>query len=64
MRARGGGVGGALGCNVALDGDGELGQVGVADDLAELGLGLEHAGGRPTQAHVAARPVPLPRVEK
>ena len=32
---------------VTLDGDDELGEVAVADDLAELLLGDEHAGGRP-----------------
>jgi len=38
-----------LGGEVSLDGDGEGGKVLVADDLAELGLGFEHPGGRPTQ---------------
>src|SRR3954452_12716014 len=51
------GVCGALGGDVALDGDGELGEVAVANDLAELLLGFEHAGGRPAQAHVAVGPV-------
>ena len=49
-------VGGALGGDVALDGDRELGEVGEADDLAELLLGFEHAGGGPAQAHVAVLP--------
>jgi hypothetical protein len=42
-----------LGGEVAFDGDGELGEVGVADDLAELALGFEHPGGGPPEAHVA-----------
>src|SRR5215210_6974595 len=33
-----------------------MGEVLVADDLAELGFGFEHAGGRPAQAHVAVLP--------
>jgi hypothetical protein len=41
---------------VAFDGVGELGEVGVADDLAELAFGFEHAGGRPAQAHVPGLP--------
>jgi acetylornithine deacetylase/succinyl-diaminopimelate desuccinylase-like protein len=36
-------VGGALGGDVALDGEGELGEVAVADDASELGLGFEMA---------------------
>ena len=40
----------------ALDGESELGQVGVADDLAELLLGFEHPGSRPPEAHIAALP--------
>jgi hypothetical protein len=51
-----GGVGGALGDDVAFDGEGELGEVGVADDAAELALGFEHSRGRPTQAHLARLP--------
>ena len=38
---------------VALDAGGELCEVAVADDLAELQLGFEHPGGGPAQAHVA-----------
>ena len=34
--------GGALRCDVAFNGEGELCEVGVADDLPELSLGLEH----------------------
>ena len=49
-------MGRALGGEVAFDGEGELGEVGVADDLAELGLGLEHPGGGPAQAHVTGLP--------
>jgi hypothetical protein len=49
--------GGALRCEVAFDGEGELREVGVADDLAELGLGLEHPCSGPAQAHVAGLPV-------
>src|SRR3954451_4266816 len=60
-RGRGSGgdgcVGGALASDVTLDGDGELGELGVADDLAELLFGFEQAGGRPAQAHVAVVPV-------
>jgi hypothetical protein len=37
-----------LAATVALD-DGELGEIAVADNAAELGPGLEHAGG---QTHV------------
>src|SRR3954452_6164689 len=47
---------GALDGDVAFDGDGELGEVAVTDDLAELRLGFEHAGGGPAQAHVAVLP--------
>lgn len=36
----------------------ELAEVCVADDLAELLLGLEHAGGGPAQAHVAVAGLP------
>jgi hypothetical protein len=39
--------------DVCFDGERERGEVGVADDLAELALGFEHPGGRPAQAHVA-----------
>ena len=42
---------------VTLDRDHELGEVAVADDLAELLLGVEHPGGGPAQAHVAVLPV-------
>jgi hypothetical protein len=35
--------------DVAFDGNGELGDVGVADDAAELALGFEHAGGGPPE---------------
>src|SRR4051812_20872580 len=49
-------VGGSLGDDVAFHGEGELGEVGVADDRAELALGCEHAGGRPPEAHVAVLP--------
>src|SRR3954470_22916866 len=42
--------------DLALDGDGERGQLGVADHAAELPLGLEHPGGGPAQAHVAVLP--------
>ena len=38
---------------VVLDLDGKGGQAPVALDLAEAGLGFEHAGGGPAQAHVA-----------
>ncbi|MDQ6849801.1 MAG: hypothetical protein M3070_07455 [Actinomycetota bacterium] len=34
----------------------ELGEVAVADDPAELLLGLEHPGGGPALAHVAVLP--------
>ena len=43
--------------DVAFDGEGELGEVGVADDAAELAFGFEHAGGGPAQRHVAGLPV-------
>ncbi len=46
----------ALRCEVAFDGERELGEVCVADDLAELGLGLEHPRGGPAQAHIAGLP--------
>src|SRR5580704_8482673 len=50
-----------LGGEVAFDGDGdgdgELGEIAVAEDFPELGLGLEHPGGGPAQAHVAVLPV-------
>src|SRR3954453_18626382 len=49
-------VGGVLGGDVAFDGESELGELGVADDLAELALGFEHPGGRPSEAHVARLP--------
>jgi hypothetical protein len=42
--------GGALGGEVALDAGGEVRQVAVADDLAELLLGFEHPRGDPAQA--------------
>ncbi len=41
---------------IALDGDGERRELGVADHAAERLLGLEHPGGRPAQAHVAVLP--------
>jgi hypothetical protein len=41
---------------VAFDGERELGEVGVADDAAELALGFEHPGGGPAQRHVAVLP--------
>jgi hypothetical protein len=50
---QGGGRGGrsardsARGGDVALDGQSEVGEVLGADDLAELALGFEHAGGGP-----------------
>ena len=40
-----------------LDRDGELGEVGVSDDAAELAFGLEHPGRGPAQRHVAGLPV-------
>src|SRR3954470_11772875 len=45
-----------LGGDVVLNGDGELGEVVEADDLAELLLSFEHAGGGPPEAHVAVLP--------
>jgi hypothetical protein len=58
-RGRDGRSGRALagGGDVVLDGDGQGCEVLVADDLAELGFGFEHAGRRPAQAHVAVLPV-------
>ena len=44
---------GRLGLELFLDDEGELGEVGVADDAAELALGFEHPGGCPAQAHLA-----------
>jgi L-arabinose isomerase C-terminal domain len=44
---------GSLGGDIVLEGDGELGEVAVADDAAELGFGFDHPGGGPAQAHVA-----------
>ena len=44
VQRRLGGGSGALDRHVALDGDGELGELGVADDAPELSLGFEHAG--------------------
>jgi hypothetical protein len=41
------------GGEVELDRDGELGEVALADDPAELLLGFEHPGGRPAQRHLA-----------
>jgi hypothetical protein len=41
----------------AFDRDRELGQLRVADHLAELLLGFEHPGGRPPQSHRAGGPV-------
>ncbi len=38
--------GGGL-CDLAFDGEGELGEAVVADDPSELSLGLEHPGGSP-----------------
>src|SRR5215208_2112656 len=58
VSGRGRRVGGAFGGDVALDGDGELGEVWVTDDAPELVLGFEHAGGGPAQAHVAVLPAP------
>src|SRR3954467_11489452 len=45
-----------LGGDVSLDSDRELDEVAEADDLAELLLGFEHAGGGPAEAHVAVLP--------
>ena len=42
---------------VAFDRDGELGEPSVALDFAESGLGLEHPGGGPAQAHLSGAPV-------
>src|SRR6266545_7579140 len=42
---------------LALGGESELGEVAVADDAAELPLGFEHAGGRPSECHLARAPV-------
>jgi len=47
---------GAAGGEVVLDGQGEGGEVLVADDLSELAFGFEHPGGGPAQAHVAVLP--------
>src|SRR5215210_2996668 len=57
-RGRGGRAGG-----VAFGRDRELGEVAVADDLAELPFGLEHAGGGPAERlfEAAADPEPLQR---
>src|SRR5436309_15848062 len=41
---------------VAFDRDDEGGEVAIADDLPELLLGFEHAGGGPAQRHLARRP--------
>src|SRR5918994_3869060 len=49
-------VGWAVPVEVALDRDGELRQVAVTDDAAELPLGLEHPGCGPAQCHVAGLP--------
>src|SRR3954451_22888951 len=49
-------VSGSLGGDIAFHGEGQLGEVSVADDLAELTLGFEHPGGGPAQAHVAVLP--------
>jgi hypothetical protein len=38
---------------IALDRDGQLGEVAVADDAPELALGFEHSDGGPAQAHLA-----------
>jgi hypothetical protein len=38
---------------VSFDCEGEVGEVAVADDPAELAFGFEHAGGRPAQSHLA-----------
>ena len=40
---------------LSLGGEGELGEVAVADDPAELAFGFEHAGGRPAQKTKAVR---------
>jgi hypothetical protein len=42
----------AVGRDVALDGEGELGEVALADDLAETLLGFEHPNGGLARAHV------------
>src|SRR5262249_16904056 len=42
---------------VAFDRDDEGGEVAVADDLAKLFLGFEHAGRGPAQRHLAGRPM-------
>ena len=39
-----------------LDSEGELGEIAVADHLAELPFGFEHPGCGPAQAHVAGLP--------
>src|SRR5712691_5509736 len=41
---------------VAFDRDDESGEVAVADDLPKLPFGFEHAGGGPSQRHLARRP--------
>jgi hypothetical protein len=51
MEAGASGVGGLA--ELALGRPDALGEVGVADDVAEVVLGLEHAGAGPVQAHVA-----------
>jgi len=49
-------VGGAPGGDVGFDSQSELGELGEADDPAELALGLAHPDGDPAQAHVAVVP--------
>ena len=41
---------------LALGGEGELGQLAVADDAPELTLGFEHPCRRPAQRHLARLP--------
>ncbi len=42
--------------DIALDGEGEPGQMLVTDDPPELALGLEHPAGGPAQGHLARLP--------
>ena len=37
---------------LSLGGEGELGEVAVADHPAELAFGFEHPGGRPSERHL------------
>jgi hypothetical protein len=41
---------------LTFEGERELGEVGMADDVTELALSFEHPGGGPREAHISRLP--------